>query len=87
MLEGHLEGVHLGNLLRDIVPLVLHGRLQNVAVDVSFLEGQLQLLVRLLGVSLEHGKLLDEELDGLRHLYFNGTLCLSPFRGITDGCI
>ena len=77
MLQSHLVGVHLGNLLRDIVALVLHGRLQNVAVDVSVLEGQLQLLVRLLGASLELIQLGNQDLDGLRHLSFNGAMCLS----------
>ena len=77
MLQSHLVGVHLGNLLRDVVALVLHGRLQNVAVDVSVLECQLQLLVRLLGASLELIQLGNQELDGLRHLSFMGAMCLS----------
>jgi len=79
VLQSHLVGVHLGNLLSDVVPLVLHGRLQNVAVDVSVLESQLQLLVRLLGASLELIQLDNQELDRLRHLSFNGGLCLSSF--------
>ena len=77
MLQGHLVRVDASNLLRDIVALVFHGRLQNVAVDVSVLEGQLQLLVRLLGAGLELVELLNQELDVLRHLSFKGALCLS----------
>jgi len=77
VLQSHLVSVHLGNLLRDVVPLVLHGSLQNVAVDVSVLEGQLQLLVRLLGASLELIQLGNQELDGLRHFTFNGLAFLS----------
>jgi len=77
VLQSHLVSVHLGNLLRDVVPLVLHGRLQNVAVDVGVLEGQLQLLVRLLGASLELIQLGNQDLDGLRHFTFNGLAFLS----------
>jgi hypothetical protein len=79
MLQSHLVCVHLGNLLRDIVPLVLHGRMENVAVDVSVLEGQLQLLVSLLGASLELIQLGNQHLDGLRHFTFKRTSCLSIF--------
>ena len=79
MLQSHLVCVDPSNLLRDIVPLVLHGRLQNVAVDVRVLEGQLQLLVRLLGASLQLVQLLNQHLDVLRHLSFKRTSCLSIF--------
>ena len=79
MLQSHLVSVDPSNLLRDIVPLVLHGRLQNVAVDVRILEGKLQLLVRLLGASLELVQLLNKHLDVLRHLSFKGASCLSIF--------
>jgi len=80
VLQSHLVSVHLGNLLSDVVSLVLHGRMENVAVDVSVLEGQLQLLIRLLGASLELIQLGNQHLDGLRHFTFIGAMCLSPFQ-------
>lgn len=77
VLQSHLVCMYASNLLRDVVPLVLHGRLKDVLEYLSILEGQLQLLVRLLGASLELVELLNQELDVLRHLILLRVICLN----------
>ena len=72
MLQCHLDCVHLGNLLRDVVPLVLHCSLQNILVHLSVLERQLQLLVRLLRARLQVVHLLNQNGNAGRHLFVSG---------------
>ena len=73
MLQCNLVSVHLGNLLCDVVPLVLHGRLKNVTIHISVLERQFQLLVRLLRARLEIIKLLNQNHNTVSHVVFSGS--------------